>query len=432
MKSKRLIMGFGLFFGGSFSVLAQSSLIALNDHELGDIAGQALMSLTYISPSDEKNLQTQHAPESKVGFYKLGMEADIELNANIRKLQLGCGGTNNTNRCDIDFDHFSLSGISDTRDGRVSSDALLSNPFIEFAIKNPDKAATRSVEGVRLSAEKVFAMLTIGSENTNTPNGINSFSGYMKLAPATGTAQTQTRLMSNKIGQMSGRIAIQDVPLFNPSPRNFKADSYNLTLHQTDVPFTTRVKEINGSHINSVNLFADAVIPNINFDGPLKAEIKVLNFLPVTLSKNVTGTIENLGVNIEIEQNLGMIHRIPVNGNAFSLSLQNNRLHWPGATVAANPGWWMAFENEIEIGSVSPSKEIVVTDDLLRQVLPKINAYLYDNPIICKGLSGCIGGNLPITNPIDLDGQRVNLPLSNLRLSAQEFAPNCYGNLKFC
>ena len=93
MKSKRLIMGFGLFFGGSFSVLAQSSLIALNDHELGDIAGQALMSLTYISPSDEKNLQTQHAPESKVGFYKLGMEADIELNANIRKLQLGCGGT---------------------------------------------------------------------------------------------------------------------------------------------------------------------------------------------------------------------------------------------------------------------------------------------------------------------------------------------------
>ena len=35
--------------------------------------------------------------------------------------------------------------------------------------------------GFRLSAEKVLGMLTLGEENTGTPNGINSLSGYMKI-----------------------------------------------------------------------------------------------------------------------------------------------------------------------------------------------------------------------------------------------------------
>ncbi|WP_228256845.1 hypothetical protein [Acinetobacter sp. WCHAc060033] len=92
----------------------------------------------------------------------------------------------------------------------------------------------------------------------------------------------------------------------------------------------------------------------------------------------------------------------------------------------------MAFENDIKLGDVTPSKGIKIEDALLKQVLPKVNDYLYANYITCNGYSGCLGGDLPITDPINLSGQRVTLPLENLKLGAQSFQPNCYGSLKFC
>lgn len=64
---------------------------------------------------------------------------------------------------------------------RASSSAVLTNPFIEFAIKNPNSASTREVAGLRLSAEKFIGLLTAGTENTTRPNGINSISGYMQV-----------------------------------------------------------------------------------------------------------------------------------------------------------------------------------------------------------------------------------------------------------
>lgn len=73
--------------------LYASSMVDLTDDELSKVQGQALMSLSYISPVDTKNLESTRTGSTKdIGFYKLGMEAEIELNANIKKLQLGCGG----------------------------------------------------------------------------------------------------------------------------------------------------------------------------------------------------------------------------------------------------------------------------------------------------------------------------------------------------
>lgn len=116
------------------SVIAnQVNLQVMSDQELSDTNGQALLSLSYIAPNDQENKMSGQG----IGFYKLGMEADIELNANIKKLQLGCGGVNGANGCDIDIDNLSLSGMSNTREGRAGSSAVLTNPFIEFAIKKP-------------------------------------------------------------------------------------------------------------------------------------------------------------------------------------------------------------------------------------------------------------------------------------------------------
>jgi hypothetical protein len=406
-----------------------SGLTVLNDQELASETGQALFNLQYLAPTDTGS---NSATNGNVGFYKLGMEAEVALNTNIKKLQLGCGGANGAGACDIDIDNFSLSGLSDTREGRVQSDAVLTNPFIQLAIKNPGTASTRELVGVRLSAEQIVGMLTFGTENSDTPNGINSLSGYLKLSPATGTAKTIERTMTQAIGNMTGRISVRNAWPLSSDPRPFSSNDYTLTLASANAPFTTRVAEISGKRMQTVTLKADSTIPSINFSGPLAATINVAGFIPITLQKNVTGSITNLGVEITIQENLGFIHKIPVNGNPFSLSLQGQDILWPGATKAAEKGWWLAFEDEIAIGSVTPSNDITITNALLGQVLPKVNAYLYDNPIDCDGYSGCLGGSLPITDPINLLGSVVNLPLDNLKLSAQGFAPNCYGTLKFC
>jgi hypothetical protein len=48
--------------------------------------GQALMSLSYIAPNDSTNLEKLRDSSSNIGFYRLGMEAKVELNANIANL----------------------------------------------------------------------------------------------------------------------------------------------------------------------------------------------------------------------------------------------------------------------------------------------------------------------------------------------------------
>ncbi|WP_228256334.1 hypothetical protein [Acinetobacter wuhouensis] len=428
----------------SSSTFAQpSTLINLSDEQLAETTGQALMSLSYIAPTDKANLETaRNGGDKNIGFYKLGMEAELELNTNIKRLQLGCGGVNGSGACDIDIENLSLSGLKldakgepldMTREERAQSSAKLTNPFIEFAVKNPGSASTREIKGFRVSAEKVVGLMTLGLSNDDTPSyGIRSLSGYLKLASASGTAKTIERPMTQAIGDMTGRISIQNAFPLSSSPRNFVSDKFNLTLYEASVPFSTAPIVVSGSRMSKVNLNATAVIPQIDFAGPLDATINVAGFIPITLGKNVTGKITNLTADITIDESLGMIHKIPVNGNPFSLSLQSQKIQWANAAAPAERGWWMAFENDIKLGDVTPSKGIKIEDALLKQVLPKVNDYLYANYITCNGYSGCLGGDLPITDPINLSGQRVTLPLENLKLGAQSFQPNCYGSLKFC
>ena len=82
------------------------AMSTLSDEELSDTQGQALFNLSYLSPGDTSNYETTN----NIGFYRLGVEAEIAANLNIKKLQLGCGGINGAGKCDIDIDNLSLSG----------------------------------------------------------------------------------------------------------------------------------------------------------------------------------------------------------------------------------------------------------------------------------------------------------------------------------
>ncbi|SEO89654.1 hypothetical protein [Acinetobacter sp. yr461] len=408
----------------SYANLESANLVPLSDSELSKVEAQALFSFTYTDPKQADASMNQQ----NIGFYKLGLEANLELNANVNKLQLGCGGVNGLGGCDIDIDNLSLSGLSDTSDGRASSSAVFSNPFIEFAIKNPDSAALREIKGFRLSAEKVIGLLTMGLENSEKTNGINSLSGYMKIKDTTGLAYTAARNMSYQDtgktidGTVNACIGIC-IPL------GFNSSDYNLQLQQTTAPIVINGQVISGSRMNNVMLNGVANIDQLNFSGDLKASINAALGL-LNLQKNVTGSITGLRAALTVDQNLGFIHKIELN-NPFSLSLQGQQIFWPGADAAAERGWWMAFDDEIDIGNVTPSKQIEITNDVLKQVVGPISGYLTANPVRCNLLNCLFGEDLAV-GEVKLPNTIVNFPLKDLQLKNQSFAPNCYGNLKFC
>ena len=66
------------------------SMTIMNDGELSTVDGQSLVALSYLAPTDTGNFESA----KNLGFYKLGIEATVEANLNIKKLQLGCGGAN--------------------------------------------------------------------------------------------------------------------------------------------------------------------------------------------------------------------------------------------------------------------------------------------------------------------------------------------------
>ncbi len=82
--------------------------MGLADEELSAINGAALMNMSYTDPV----LVNQQMVDENIGFYKLSLDAVMDLNVNVKSLQLGCGGVNGSNGCDIDIRHLALSGIA--------------------------------------------------------------------------------------------------------------------------------------------------------------------------------------------------------------------------------------------------------------------------------------------------------------------------------
>jgi hypothetical protein len=231
-------------------------MVSLNDDELATETGQALLNMSHIASTDASNTMNR---ANNISFYKLGMEAELEINANIRNLQLGCGGVNGAGACDIDIQNLAISGVPDRYDGngnpvfdngRASTSAKLTNPFIEFAIKNPNTASTREVLGFRTGAEKMAGLLTLGTDNTNTPtDGIRSLSGYMQIAPTSGVATTQQALFGKTNDQTIGGLLNintiwSNLRSFTSLPNDSRTTG--LVIPSMNVPFNIPAFSVNG------------------------------------------------------------------------------------------------------------------------------------------------------------------------------------------
>lgn len=172
------------------SNVESEGMVGLSDDELGQATAQALFNLSYLAPGQAGN---PTSAASNIGFYTLGMEAQVSINANIKNLQVGCGGVNGAGGCDIDIQNFSLGCIANASGtcislpptgnqvaGAVSDtlpnqqqmkDLVLTNPFYQFAVRNPNSASTREIVGMRIGAANVNGPMSFGQ--------INTFSGYL-------------------------------------------------------------------------------------------------------------------------------------------------------------------------------------------------------------------------------------------------------------
>ncbi len=435
-------------------VQANSHLRSLSDEQLSETTGQALMTLSYIAPTDVTNLEAKRSGGDKnIGFYKLGLEAELELNANIRKLQLGCGGVNGAGECDIDIDNLSLSGMATTPEGRVGSSAKLTNPFFEFAIRNPNSAATRSVTGLRISAEKALGLLTVGTNN-DQPNGINTLSGYM-VVNGYGNATTQKGTFGLNSGETVNTVADinilacttgcgNNMPLSAGYGTGSAGSNKGITIPSMIAPFSVTNAVVMGNRLKSADVKAIANIPDIPINessGQLGASLQsqacVIFFICVqnTFFKLNT-TITGLKADISFSEGLGYIHNLPINSPIY-LALGQQQLQWPGAKEVASRGWWLSMQDPINLGDISPSSAVSIASvypqfakllgDKLKEPQYKISVDTGD------GLSALFGSGITKTvSPINLTGSSVSIPLNNLILSTQSIVSNCYGSLKFC
>lgn len=346
-------------------------LTSLDDQQMSEVTGQALLNLNYVAPGGSN-------PNGNMGFYRLGLEAQLELNANIKKLQLGCGGVKGTG-CDIDIDNIALTGItSSTAQGAgVGTDFKLTNPFIEFAIQNPDSAATRTVTGFRLGALSALGIMNIGSNgDLNTladDSGINSLSGDIGVR-VTNANLTNVHACTYGVSS-SGNSCNSGILILKQLDGTANVDDYKTTLIAN-----------RSSTFSLTKLTAQA-----------SASLLGLKLTNVNMNDIPYRTVHQLLV-ADTDSNGNLI----ATSNAY-ISSQSKDIRWQNVSDqtwsnnAAQKGWWISIP-QTQFNNLNITQDVFLST--FGQALP-----------------GAILGTPVNLAPVDL-GQ---MPISN-----------CYGNLKFC
>ena len=379
----------GLSVGGAYAATLQQ----MTDDQMSETTGQAMFSLNYIAPGDAGNYYTK--TNGNVGFYKLGLEAEVSLNANIKNLQLGCGGTNGANGCDIEISNFSLGCVADASGNCLSllpdvkgsatnnpaahttsgstitdisqanqiKDFVLSNPFFQFGIKNPESASTREVLGVRIGAENAKGPMSF--------NDIMSFSGYLS-GTANITMQKKDNLAFTTNSEYNGRpdtngnlgLADWDIAL------GIYASKVRADITK-DVTRTWAVS-------NSGNRFNYAQIMGANLDGVVNEVVDsvdnietttifpnwMINLMFPILKSSVKDKVKEqlaagLGINkaqlsnFNLNYNLSNVGSLDIDSPSFGITVQSQNLYYPGyvaydtagkattTPVAMTKGWGM-------------------------------------------------------------------------------------------
>lgn len=473
MKSIVLFI-FSAFYFQIAQAASLNGMQTLTDEELSETNAQALFSLSYMAPGDTNNPYNGSSDATRIGFYTLSMEAEVKLNANIKSLQVGCGGVNGYGACDLDIQNFSLGCVANAdgvcitlpktyanqpngssknnsnilttsqeasgnipltprnstltasaSSGNITQsqlkDFVINNPFYQFAIRNPESAATREIVGIRIGGANVKGPMSFGS--------LNMFSGYL-----TGTSNLDMQEMGK--GRNPNDVAVTCGTDSAPCPGSLSGTGYNtfgyigdrtmgldndqgcvlficeefknLTVKfdgaQRISPVTVNGSRVTQAQVSDLRLGAavDGIVNSLEFVQSNGMSAGLLNFIKGLIQDQVKTKIKTqlatgLGTTVAaldnntyvMPFNLNNVHQLEIDSSAFGIALSKEALRYPGYVSAVPQGWSMYIPNGFTLNISEPTTRLV---------------------------QNIVGG-------AGADG--------NIALLAAPYR-NCYGNLTFC
>lgn len=407
----------------------------LADDEMAGVVAQA--GSLFVADKIAPNELTGSNAFTNFTYYRMGMDVKLDMNLNMAKLQLGCGGVNDLLTgpgCDLDIDYVGFLGLNAAGDRPSTAGAdsvfTLKRPYLELAIKN-DGTAQREVVGFKIGAQTINGAIRLGRDYTGygytqETNLVNQeHGGTCNPAATTGTGVINCHSGINTIsGFLPGlelsagflaRATICDPLLlclwpFYPSiSLNIDGCIGRIAFDPCTTGSTPFFIDAGGTRLESLHVAAASL------------RLKTDTLLPITLS----------GYGQLILSMRQVHYLLAPNSSDFFLSFQRERVAWPryekepppttnafdscnptygqvptngrcssAYSQPANTGWWLQASN-VKMLNLRPGQRIVLPGTLdLGELL------------------GALGpnSNLIIDNPkLDFIAQR-----------------NCHGSLVFC
>ncbi|MDF1780442.1 MAG: hypothetical protein P1U67_04020 [Alcanivoracaceae bacterium] len=318
-------------------------MTALTDEGLAEVAGQGLFVSDYIAPNSLTGAGATGG-NTDFGFYRMGLDVEVAMNANIDKLQLGCGGFNESaagNSCDIDMDFVRLMGLNAAGNGPstagAASDFILKRPYVEIAVKG--SGTTREVAGIKIGSEEANGYFGVGRQYAN--GAVNQETGVTcQTGGAAGNAGAGAARGACHSG-VSRISAYLNVELSAVLPLTNGVSGYAcFGLLSSSVPNggDCYASDTAGVWKNGKRLYAEII-------GTRVATMRQV--VELDLDATALGFISIDHAYANLVQDLKTLHGFSLDGTSdFFLSFQRQEIAYPtydksGYAYPANAGWWM-------------------------------------------------------------------------------------------
>lgn len=271
-------------------------------------------------------------------YYRLGLNADLEFNANIDRLQLGCGGSNENlapNACDIDLDYVRFMGRSGTAPGAaVTSNFVTRRPYVEFAVKNDGNKSQREITGFKIGFESADGMLGIGRTYANGQVNMEH-GGTCDTAAGDGAGALAC---NSGIRSLSGNLNLE-------ISANISAGTI---LGTQSICFgntaTADHANCDGNATNNSNTdIKDPFYQSVS--GTRMTDVIIADIPAYIYSGSLNGTTAAA----DLKESLRFIHQVLLDSSQskdFFISFQREQVAYPkydksGYAATTNTGWWL-------------------------------------------------------------------------------------------
>jgi hypothetical protein len=433
-----------LCFIVSFASMSAGAMVELEDSSLREIVGQdgSLFLADHVTPNSLTGAPSDGS--ANFDFYRMGLDVKMDLNLNMSKFQLGCGGVNDLLTgpgCDIDIDYLSFMGINSSGtlpspDGPESA-FQLTRPYIELAIKNENSPTQREVVGIKIGGQKINGALSIGRDYTGSgPGGLGNESNLINQEhggtcnPGATTGQGVVNCHSG-INSISGFLSLELSAAIRARANiiGFNADlntcfgrmnpsQYGCSPSTTPFFVDAGGTRLDTLHVAAAKLNIDSINLNCNF----------FNFLICSPAQALANVIVNEGYG-QLKIDMRQVHYLLTpNTENFFLSMQRERVAWPNYSKALPPSNILYDSCNPAYGQQSPRCSSAYA--------PTANTGWWLNAPGAKLLNinppeRIDVGNVSVGTALSLLGPEGQLIIDNPKVSLPRVS-NCYGGAVFC